>query len=106
MRVRFRRRYLVLVLLVLGVSTGLGFLNAARHKKKKTHRPSKTPVVQIDYASEIRPILEAHCYRCHGPTNSKAGLRLDTPAGIRKGSDNDVVIVPGDGAHIARLSAS
>lgn len=42
----------------------------------------------ISYSQEIRPILSAHCFKCHGPDDAKddngkslrkAGLRLDTP---------------------------
>ena len=33
----------------------------------------------VDFDSEVRPVLAARCYRCHGPDPSsrKAGLRLD-----------------------------
>ena len=63
----------------------------------------------LDYASQIKPILESNCYQCHGPNKSKAGLRLDTVAEIRKGGDSGGVIVPGDGANsllVAVLSGS
>ncbi len=52
--------------------------------------------VNADYfTSTIKPILEARCVECHGPKKAKEDLRLDTPAGIRKGSHDKVVLVPG-----------
>ena len=28
----------------------------------------------VDYAKEIRPLLDKHCVSCHGPAKQKAGL--------------------------------
>ncbi len=48
------------------------------------------------FATEIRPILAARCYRCHGPDLQQNGLRLDSLAAVLKGSANGNVVVPGD----------
>ena len=37
----------------------------------------------VDYLRDIKPILEARCYACHGPLKQEQGLRLDTAAAIR-----------------------
>jgi mono/diheme cytochrome c family protein len=47
------------------------------------------------FAEKIRPILAARCYQCHGPDTQQNGLRLDSLAGILKGSDNGHIVVPG-----------
>ncbi|MDW8266936.1 MAG: DUF1549 domain-containing protein, partial [Gemmataceae bacterium] len=47
------------------------------------------------FERSVRPILAEHCLRCHGPKKQEAGLRLDTAAGLRKGSDRGPVVVPG-----------
>ena len=53
----------------------------------------------IDYAADVRPILEARCYACHGTKKQKAGLRLDEKAAaLRGGSDGVEAIRPGHGA--------
>ncbi len=88
-----RRRTLALVLIALGVGAAAF---AATHSPKKPKRQKPVP---IDFTRQIQPILEAHCYRCHGATKSKAGLRLDTIAGIWKGGESGGVITPGDGAN-------
>ena len=43
----------------------------------------------------IRPILTEHCQSCHGPKKQQAGLRLDSAAGLAKGTDDGAVVVPG-----------
>src|SRR5882724_2386902 len=30
-----------------------------------------------DFAREVRPLLEQHCFKCHGPEKQKGGLRFD-----------------------------
>jgi hypothetical protein len=53
---------------------------------------------RVDFGREVRPILEASCYRCHGPDKVKADLRLDLRAralaGAKAGTEK--VIVAGD----------
>lgn len=31
----------------------------------------------VDYARDIQPLLQEHCYECHGPEKQKNGYRLD-----------------------------
>ena len=40
-----------------------------------------------DFVQDVRPILQAHCHRCHGDTAEKAGLRLDVKAAAFRGGD-------------------
>ena len=51
------------------------------------------------YATDIQPILEQHCYECHGPNKSKGSLRLDVRARAFKGGVNGPAIVAGDAEH-------
>jgi hypothetical protein len=37
-----------------------------------------------EYAKHIRPILEEHCYKCHGPQKMKGGLNLSTVSDYQK----------------------
>ncbi len=53
------------------------------------------PVSVPSYQQAIRPLLEAHCRRCHADKVHKADLDLSTPAGIRKGGESGPAVVPG-----------
>lgn len=46
----------------------------------------------VDFASQIAPILESHCVRCHSPGNPKGDLSLATAADLRENE----YIVPGE----------
>ena len=58
-----------------------------------------TPAASPVYATDIQPILEQHCYECHGPNKSKGSLRLDIRARAFKGGVNGPAIVAGDSEH-------
>jgi hypothetical protein len=45
-----------------------------------------------DYAKEIKPLLKARCYACHGALKQKAGLRLDAVSLMHKGGESGDVI--------------
>ena len=52
----------------------------------------------VDYIRDIRPILAEHCYRCHGGSQHKGELRLDTAALALKGGENGPAFKPGKSA--------
>jgi mono/diheme cytochrome c family protein len=50
------------------------------------------------YTSQVKPIFQANCFRCHGGFNHRGGLNLETRAGMLKGGKDGPVLVPGDPA--------
>jgi hypothetical protein len=50
---------------------------------------------EIDFATQIWPIFEANCIKCHGPGEQKAKLRLDSKESILEGSAMGPVIEAG-----------
>jgi hypothetical protein len=58
------------------------------------------PQGTIDFAREVKPVLEAHCVECHGAQKSKADLRLDLRERAFAGAEGgtEPVIVPGKAA--------
>ena len=62
--------------------------------------PPASTKTGVTYATDIQPIFEANCFKCHtGDKKPKAGLALDSLAGVLKGSKDGKVITPGDSAH-------
>jgi len=58
-----------------------------------------TANAQVEFAREIRPIFQKHCYECHGPEKQQNGYRLDVRDIASKGGDNgEAAIVPKDAA--------
>ena len=55
-------------------------------------------VENVDYARDVKPILKARCYACHGALKQKARLRLDTGVLLRKGGRDGPSVEPGDSA--------
>ncbi|HEY1378304.1 MAG TPA: PSD1 and planctomycete cytochrome C domain-containing protein, partial [Gemmataceae bacterium] len=59
----------------------------------------------IDFARDVRPILEKNCLACHGAAKQKGGLRLDDRTQALKGGNSGPVIVPGNAAKSRLLAA-
>lgn len=47
------------------------------------------------WTGQVRPLLDLHCVKCHGPLEQKSGLVLDSLEGLQKGGKEGPVIVPG-----------
>ena len=48
---------------------------------------AETLAGEIDFVRDVRPILQRHCYACHGETRQKSGLRLDVRSAAFEGGD-------------------
>ena len=49
----------------------------------------------VDYVRQIKPLLAARCFSCHGALKQESGLRVDTAAAMRTGGDSGPAAVPG-----------
>jgi hypothetical protein len=47
------------------------------------------------FEAKIRPLLVEHCWKCHGETKAKGGVRLDSLQAMLTGGDSGAAIVPG-----------
>ncbi len=62
----------------------------------------------IDYLRQIKPVLQARCYACHGALKQQAALRLDTAAAAVRGGDSGPAIEAGKAVGsllVAKISA-
>ena len=65
--------------------------------------PTKSPAAKLISADdleffekEVRPLLAANCFECHGEKKQEAGLRLDARQPAMRGGDTGPVIKAGD----------
>jgi hypothetical protein len=73
-----------------------GCLAVAFAMQLSAQQPPRTAA--IDFAAQIQPILESHCFACHAGTQPAAQLRLDVRSLAVKGGVSGPVIVPGNSA--------
>ncbi len=64
------------------------------------------PAAPLTFEKDVRPILKAHCFQCHGEEGvTKGGLDVRLARFIRKGGKEGPAIVPGkaDESHLLEL---
>ena len=61
--------------------------------------PPAATLPGITFEKDIAPIFKESCVRCHGAQRPRAGLRLDTLAGVMNGTEDGPVLKAGDSAH-------
>ena len=50
---------------------------------------------RVDYFQEVKPVLAARCYSCHGALKQESKLRLDTVGFIKRGGKNGPAVLAG-----------
>jgi mono/diheme cytochrome c family protein len=71
-------------------------------KKPKDAPPMVTE--KVDFAKQIKPLLERSCVACHGPDKQRSNFRLDSRQALLKGGNTgSAVVVPGSSAQSALL---
>lgn len=66
---------------------------------------ASTSARAVDYLREVKPIFTEHCYRCHGASQQKGDLRMDTAEFIIKGGENGAAFSRGKGAESLLVQA-
>ena len=82
---------------VIGVSLVLA-ADAKKTPVDVTKLPPPSDQKDVTYATDIRPIFEKNCFKCHGPEKHKGDLRLDSLKAALAGGEHGQVIVPNKSA--------
>src|SRR5262249_45280249 len=62
-------------------------------KKPKDLPP--VPTEKVDFAKQIKPLLERSCIACHGPEKPRSNFRVDTRDALLKGGNSgSAAVVP------------
>ena len=59
----------------------------------------------VDYRRDVQPVLARHCLKCHGATEQKSDLRLDSAAGALTGGNAGPAIVAGKSSESLLIDA-
>ena len=59
---------------------------------------SASTISAIEFESDIAPILEKRCSKCHGAKKQQGGLRFDNKAAALRGGDSGRAIIPSKSA--------
>jgi mono/diheme cytochrome c family protein len=65
-------------------------------EEAQSQAPVPPGAKRIDFATQIQPIFDDNCVRCHGPNVQQNQLRLDSGASVMQGSLHGKVVIPGN----------
>ncbi len=61
-----------------------------------TKLPPASTKTGVTYATDIKPIFDASCGKCHGDTKPRGGITLTTLEGVLKGGKDGKILTVGD----------
>jgi len=80
------------------ITLAAGFVAAASARAQDATLPSAAVKAGVTYATDIKPIFDTACVKCHSGDKPKAHLKLDTLAGVLKGTKMGPILKAGDSA--------
>ncbi len=84
---------------LLATGLAVSLLAATTHAElgdaKKLPAPAKQ---KVEFAKDIKPLLEKSCTQCHSGEKPKGKYRTDTIENLIKGSGDEAPIIPGNSA--------
>jgi uncharacterized membrane protein len=83
----------------LAFAATIGLATAASAADPIGQLPPASTKQGVTYATDIKPILDNSCIKCHSGKKPKARLNLDSLEDALKGSKDGKVITPGDSAN-------
>jgi mono/diheme cytochrome c family protein len=94
-----KSKSIIAIAFIFGITAAV-FADDAKPAASAAALPPASTKTGVTYATDIKPIFDAACLKCHDSTKKpKAHLALDSLEGALKGSKDGKVITPGDSAH-------
>lgn len=106
---RFQRGYIAAMIVAVGLIIPAGYFGRSMIHGSDSQDLQIAPIAELSvalvnaeptqlwYESQIAPILETHCVKCHGPQKHKSGLSLHIPDAIVAGGDSGSILDANDG---------
>jgi len=67
--------------------------------------PPASTKTGVTYDTDMKPIFDASCVKCHSGDKPKARLHMDTLDGVLKGTKEGKIVTPGDSANSQLVKA-
>ena len=67
--------------------------------------PPASTKTGVTYATDMKPIFDASCVKCHSGDKPKARLHMDTLEGVLKGTKEGKIVTAGDSANSPIIKA-
>jgi mono/diheme cytochrome c family protein len=87
------------------VTLAASFVAATGAPAQTAMLPPASTQAGVTYATDIKPIFDVSCVKCHSGDKPKAHLKMDTLAGVLKGTKMGAVVKPGDSANSFLIQA-
>ncbi len=71
---------------------------AAEKKMDASKLPPAATKTGVTYSTDIQPIFEKSCFKCHGSEKQKGKLRLDSLEAVLKGGEDGKILEAGSSA--------
>lgn len=81
---------LKLIFTAVAVFISAGMAQAADPDVSKLPKPADK---KVEYAKDIKPILESCCLKCHGAEKPKSKYRVDSREAMIKGGDSETAAI-------------
>ncbi|TPW01526.1 MAG: hypothetical protein FD129_3351, partial [bacterium] len=78
-----------------GVAASAGLAASAAPQTGRAAQSAKPARTPISYEKQIKPLLTARCYACHGNGSRLGEFQLDNRAGLLTGGKTHPVVTPG-----------
>ncbi len=86
-------------LTAIALAATFGLAAAASAADVAGQLPPASTKQGVTYATDIKPIFDQSCVKCHSGDKPKARLKLDSLEGTLKGSKDGKIITAGDSAN-------
>jgi hypothetical protein len=67
--------------------------------------PPASTKTGLTYDTDMKPIFDVSCVKCHSGDKPKAHLHMDTLDGVLKGTKEGKIVIPGDSANSQIIKA-
>ncbi|MGD0350365.1 MAG: c-type cytochrome domain-containing protein [Verrucomicrobiota bacterium] len=83
---------------IVALAATFGLVAVAIADNAASKLPPASTKPGVTYATDIKPLLDASCVKCHSGDKPKARLKLDSLENVLKGGKDGKVIIAGDSA--------